>query len=137
MRLLGKIAVVLLAALLVIGATVALNHSGALDRLMGNNVAFARDERAQGGPMPGGLGEFAPGERPERGEDHDGAGGLASLLDVAKNVGVVAALVAGGWMLGRGGNWLGGRRKQSRKLAGAAPLVEKPLADDSPGSSGE
>ena len=137
MRLLGKIAVILLAALLVVGATVALNRSGALDRLMGNNVAFARGERPEGGPLPGGRGEFAPGGQPARGEDHDGAGGWAGLLGVAKNAGVVAALVAGGWVLGRGSHWLGGRRKQSRKLAGAAPLVEKPPAGDAPGSSGE
>ena len=137
MRLLVKIALIVLACLLVVGATVALNRSGALDRLMGNDVAFARGERPEGGPLAGEPGEFAPGGRPERGEDHDGPGGWASLLGVVKNVGVVAALVAGGWLLGRGSNWLGGRRKQQRKLAKAAPLVEKPLGADTPPSNDE
>lgn len=131
LRLLGKIAVILIVALLIVGATVALNDRGALAGLTGE-TAFARGER------PEGAGEFTLGERPERGEGHeDGPGGLSSLLDVPKNVGVVAGLVAGVWLLGRGGNRLAARRKVDRKLAEAPPVVEKPLSEEPPKPSGE
>ena len=120
MKLLGKIIVILLAALMVAGGTLALETSGALSSLTGGGPG------GWGGRAPDDFaGAFVPGERPARG-DFGGAGdregGWASgLLSMARNLGVItaviAAVVGGAALLG----WLAGQAATRRKLA-KAPL---------------
>ena len=67
MKLLGKIVVILLAALLVAGGTLALENSGALSSLTGGegHGGEGRGERPTGAPTDADS-AFAAGERPER-----------------------------------------------------------------------
>lgn len=122
MKLLGKIVVILMAALLVAGGTLALENSGALSSLT-----------AGAGPGGEGRGEwdgdgtadadspFAAGERPERGEfpggGRGGEGGnwSSSLLGMARNLALIAAVIAGVGLLG----WLSRQAATRRKLAKA------------------
>ena len=132
MKLLGKIVVILLAALLVAGGTLALENSGALSSLTGGRGPggevrgeWAGDEAANADSA------FAARERPERGEFHgegrggEGGGNLAgSLLGMARNLGIVAAVVAGVGLLG----WLSRQAATRRKLAQAE--MPPPLKED-------
>ena len=119
MKLLGKIVVILLAALMVAGATLALDNSGALSSLTGGG-AGERGERPAGAPTDADS-AFAAGERPERGQGGGGRGGegggnwLSSLGGLARNLGLIAAVVAGVWLLGR----LGRQATTRHKLAKA------------------
>lgn len=116
MKLLGKILVILIAALMVAGATLALDNSGALSSLTGGRGGEGRDNWAEGAPADAGT-AFAAGQRPERGGDHGAGGGnlAESLLGVARNLGLIAAVVAGVWLLG----WLARQATTRRKLAKA------------------
>jgi len=122
MKLLGKIIVILVAALLVAGATLALDNSGALSSLTADEHG-ERGERPAGAPTDA-DGALMPGARPERGEFRDGddgfggegGGGLTSnLMGMARNLGLIAAVVAGVWLLG----WLSRQAATRRKLAQA------------------
>lgn len=129
MKLLGKIVVILIAALMVAGATLALENSGALSSLMGGagHGSGGRGERLAGAATNV-DGAFASGERSgrelsEHGEDgHDSP--TSSLLGVARNLGIVAAVVAGVWLISRLGGQAAIRRKLS-KTATPPPLKEE------------
>ena len=131
MKLLGKIIVILVAALMVAGATLALENSGALSSLTGGGPG-GRGERPEGAPTDADS-AFAAGERPERGGDFGGEGGreggwASGLLNVARNLGLIAAVVAGVGLLG----WLAGQATTRRKLAKAAipPAKEEMKLDE-------
>jgi len=123
MKLLGKIVVILAAALLVVGGTLALEKNGALSSL----TAGGPGERPAGAPADF-DGDFAAGQRPERGGEFGGGdfrGGegardwTGSLLSMGRNLGIIAAVVAGVALLG----WLARQATQAttrRKLAKAA-----------------
>lgn len=116
MKLLGKIGVILLAALMVAGATLALDNSGALSSLTGGagHGGEGRSERPAGAPADAGS-AFAPGERPASGGEGGRDGWAGGLLNVARNLGLVAAVVAGVWLIG----WLARQTATRRKLAKA------------------
>jgi hypothetical protein len=132
MKLLGKIVVILIAALLVAGATLALDNSGALSSLVGGGPG-ERGERPAGmpadmdsasarGERPDADSAFAAGERPGRGGHNEGGDWAAGLLGLGRNLAVVAAVVAGVWLIG----WLGGRTAVRRTLSKAEmPPKEK------------
>ena len=117
-KLLGKIMMILLAALMVAGATLALDNSGALSSLTGG--PGERGERSVGAPTDTDS-AFAAGERPERGGDGEfggegGRGGWASSLQsLVRNLGLIAAVVGGVWLLG----WLARQAATRRKLTKA------------------
>lgn len=128
MKLLGKIVVILMAALMVAGGTLALENSGALSSLTGGegHGGEGRGERPTGAPTDADS-AFAAGERPERGEGRGGEGGgnlAGSLLGMARNLGIVAAVVAGVGLLG----WLSRQATTRRKLAQAE--MPPPLKED-------
>ena len=121
MKLLGKIVVILAAALLVVGGTLALEKNGALGSLTAGGPS-ERGERPAGAPADF-DGDFAAGQRPERGGEFGGGEGArdwtGSLLSMGRNLGIVAAVVAGVTLLG----WLARQATQAttrRKLAKAA-----------------
>ena len=125
MKLLGKIVVILMAALMVAGATLALDSSGALSSLMGGGSG-ERGERPAGAPTDADS-AFGSGERPERGDGEfgggeGGRGGWASSLQsVARNLGLIAAVIAGVGLLG----WLSRQAATRRKLAKAETPPDK------------
>jgi len=125
MKLLGKIVVILAAALMVVGGTLALEKNGALSSLTAGGPG-ERGERPAGAPADF-DGDFAAGQRPERGGEFGGdfRGGegardwTGSLLSMGRNLGIIAAVVAGVALLG----WLARQATQAttrRKLAKAA-----------------
>ena len=122
MKLLGKIVVILLAALLVAGGTLALENSGALSSLTGGagHGGEGRGERPTGAPANADS-AFAAGERPERGGGEGGGNLAGSLLGMARNLGIVAAVVAGVGLLG----WLSRQAATRRKLAKAETPPDK------------
>jgi len=124
MKLLGKIIVILVAALMVAGATLALENSGALSSLTGGGPG-GRGERPEGAPTDADS-VFAAGERPERGGDFGGEGGREGGW--ASDLGLIAAVVAGVGLLG----WLAGQATTRRKLAKAAmpPAKEEMKLDE-------
>ena len=110
MKLLGKIALILWAAVLVAGATLALTNRGALASLTAGGPSLEGRERPEMAD-----GDFASGQRPARGEggDHHGDQSLWSgLMGIARNLGVIAAIVAGVWLI----TWAGGRFAARRKM---------------------
>lgn len=126
MKLLGKIALILLAAVLVAGATLALTNRGALDSLTGGGPSLEGGERREMGD-----GDFAPGQRPERGEGRgrDGDQSLwGGLMGIARNLGVIAAIVAGVWLI----TWAGGRFAARRKVeqAGKEKMPDEMILSD-------
>ncbi|HOU40799.1 MAG TPA: hypothetical protein PK829_05985 [Promineifilum sp.] len=123
MKLLGKIVVILMAALMVVGGTLALEKNGALSSL----TAGGAGEQGEGAPADF-DGAFAPGQRPERGDgDFGGEGGrdgAGSLMSIGRNLGTIAAIVAGVALLG----WLARQTSQATnrsKLAKAAMPPDK------------
>lgn len=121
MKLLGKIIVILAAALMVVGSTLALQKGGALSSLTASGPG-ERGERPEGAPADS-DGDFAAGQRPERGGEFGGGESArdwaSSLLNMGRNLGIVAAVVAGVALLG----WLARQATQAttrRKLAKAA-----------------
>ncbi len=121
MKLVGKIVVILAAALMVVGGTLALEKSGALSGLTAGGPG-ERGERPAGAPADF-DGAFAAGQRPGRGGEFGGGEGArdwaGSLLSMGRNLGIVAAVVAGVALLG----WLARQATQTttrRKLAKAA-----------------
>ncbi len=130
MKLLGKIVVILMAALMVAGATLALENSGALSSLTGGgHGGEGRGEWAGDGTTNAGS-AFAAGERPERGEfpggGRGGEGGnwAGNLVNMARNLAIIAAVVAGVGLLG----WLSRQAATRRKLAQAE--MPPPLKED-------
>ncbi len=116
MKLLGKIVVILTAALMVVGGTLALEKGGALSRLTAGGPG-ERGERPAGAPADF-DGDFAAGQRPERGGE-GARDWVGSLLSMGRNLGIIAAVVAGVALLG----WLARQATQAttrRKLAKAA-----------------
>lgn len=140
MRLLGKIAVILVAALVVVGGTLALERSGALDGMMGgrgeghvegDESAFdAREldeehEVGEGrGRPPGGRGLH--GEGGEFGEGNDfregGPGGVFSLMGIVKNLVIVGVIVLGVWLATKLFSRIGGKKDKG----GGATKVDEP-----------
>lgn len=126
MKLLGKIAVILMAALMVAGATLALENSGALSGL----TAGGHGERGERHAASAGADSaWAAGERPTRGEGRGfegrerGGDWTGGLLGMARNLGIIAAVVAGVWLLG----WLNRQTAVRRKLSKAqvVPVFEE------------
>ena len=128
MKLLGKIVVILIAALMVAGATLALDNSGALSSL----TSRGRGERGERHATASADADSvrAAGEWPERGEGgefHDGEGSrdwASGLTGVARNLGIVAAVIAGVWLISRLGGQTAIRRKLS-KVEMPPPLKEE------------
>jgi uncharacterized membrane protein len=115
MKLIGRIAIILFAALAVVGATMAFAQTGAAAGLAGGRPGGDRDRfiGAESGVQPGesgrrgtGAGVFPPGEgrRPmpggafRRGDHHGrmegGAAGLAGLLKSLATIGLIVLGVA-------------------------------------------
>ena len=127
MKLLGKIAVILMAALMVAGATLALENTGALSGLTAGGHG-ERGERHAAAPVDADS-AWAAGDRSGRGEGggfgrRDQGGDWASgLLGIARNLGIIAAVVAGVWLIG----WLSRQATIRHKLskAQAGPALEE------------
>ena len=120
MRLLGKIGVILIAALMVAGATLALENSGALSSLTSGGHGERGERHATASADADS--DWAAGERHERGEgSRDRASGLTG---VSRNLGIVAAVVAGVWLISRLGRQTTIRRKLS-KAEMPPPLKEE------------
>jgi hypothetical protein len=111
-KIIGRILIILLAALVVVGATAALLNNGLADALnLGGEDGrpagqFERDERPAGAPE----GEFG-----ERGGV--GVGGFLSSL--ARNLGVIALIVTGVVS----GQWLWSKLSVRRRDSGAASSI--------------
>ena len=127
MKLLSKIAVILIAALMVAGATLALENSGALSGLTAGGRG-ERSERHAAAPADADS-AWATRDRSGRGESdgfgrrEQGGDWASSLLGMARNLGIIAAIVAGVWLIG----WLGRQATVRRKLskAQAVPALEE------------
>ena len=128
MRLLGKIGVILIAALMVAGATLALENSGALSSLTSGGHGERGERHATASADADS--DWAAGERHERGEGGEFRGGEGSrdrasgLTGVSRNLGIVAAAVAGVWLISRLGRQTTIRRKLS-KAEMPPPLKEE------------
>lgn len=140
MKLMGKIAVILVAALVVVWGTLALERSGALDGMMGGRgeghvegdvSAFdAREfdeehENGEGrGRPPGGRG--LRGEGGEFGEGDDvregGPGGVFSLMGIVKNLVIVGVIVLAVWLVSRLFSRIGGKKDKG----GGVTRVDEP-----------
>ena len=103
MKIIGRTLIILLAALIVIGATVALANSGLISNT-GNRFPEGRGELGEGGFSPGdfqrlGEGVFqGEGFRPERGPGGRSEGGFGrglNLFSWIKNLAIIGVIVVG------------------------------------------
>ncbi len=125
MKLFGRIAIILLVALAVTGATVLLVNNGALDSLGIGGGDSSRPAMAEfGGERPA-MGDFdgqQPGGRGER-----GGGGLGSFLPgLGRNLGKILVIVAGVVV----GQWLWSLVSRRKTGPGGAVATEKAPEND-------
>jgi hypothetical protein len=96
MKTVGQILIILIAALLVIGAAYALSQTTAVSALVGQPMGQSGIEGQAAPP------DFANGQGAARGGDHEGSGG--SWATVGRNLlemMVIVAAVQGLWTIGR------------------------------------
>jgi hypothetical protein len=96
MKTFGRIVIILIAALMIIGATYAISQMTATQALVGQPMGQSGIEGQAGPP------NFANGQGAARGGDHGGSGGSweavrRNLLEMM----VIVAAVQGLWMIGR------------------------------------
>lgn len=129
MRTLGRILIILLAALVVVGAAVVLVDNGALGGRAATGLDRERPSLAgsDGGERPAGLREgrgFGDYDGDHDGE-REGSGG-SFLAGLIKNLGTVALIVTGVVL----GQWLWSRIANRRPGKGDSPaeavMIEKP-----------
>lgn len=116
MKIIGRTLAILAAALLIVGATVAIVQNTASASLAPGRAEFRQPPANLSAEDAGGA-SFA-GARPPRGADH-GAGGssLFGLLEVAKNLGIIAVIVA---VVAGAGSLLRSGRQRSQRPAESA-----------------
>lgn len=121
MKVLGRIVIIVAAALMVVGATVVFANSGAAASVVGSPGRGAGVER-QAPEAAAGQAPPADRGRPERGADggRGGGGWLAGLAEVGRTVGVMAVIIAGVVLAQRGG-----RRLRSATRPRTAPPPSK------------
>lgn len=124
MRLLGRIAVILLLALGVVGLTVALVEGGGLGGLLSG--ARAERDQAAGDQLLLGGDDFDGGRMDRGGRGDHGQGGPAALVEVARNLIAVGLIVAGVSLV----NKAAGRLKRQRRPGGRKePRAEEPSGE--------
>jgi hypothetical protein len=96
MKTVGQILIILIAALLVIGAAYALSQTATVSALVGQPMNQSSVEGQSGPP------DFANGQGAARGGDHEGSGGSWAIVgrNLLEMVVIVAA-VQGVWAIGR------------------------------------
>lgn len=126
MKLIGRIGIILLVALALIGATLAVVNNGALDSLgIGGGDGDRPAMTASGGERPT-MSDF-DGERPAGGRGERDGGGVASFLSgLGRNLGTILVIVAGVVV----GQWLWSLVSRRKAKPGGGAIAEKPPEND-------
>ncbi|NTU81025.1 MAG: hypothetical protein HGA45_16860 [Chloroflexales bacterium] len=95
MQIVTRTLTILVAALLVVGATMALGQSGALSSLSSGGPPASSQVQATSGTDAAASDSTTMGAPPARGGNHEEGGmSLAGAVSIGKNLGIIGAIVA-------------------------------------------